>query len=809
MESRTTSGKVNYQDLLENLINALGSYVASTNFKITTSGRLQNVQKILHVLCKHAVNIYAYNIRKNHPDIKEEAFKKSLSNHFGKLNALAKHTRLPRIDIDTKTAFVTPKKAYASLVNEIKPIISSLKTGWFGQGTLKESINTWIQNNDMTIQANSRQKKPKPSIPSQNITQEEIEHKFKLFMTSLGTGEKVPFKNGICNAFAFMNFRASLIDEEDKNLKRMEKLMTLDDDAIKELADHYVIYQNKRRSLIEIKECEDLIAEKNREINSCNMELSALTEQSKRGVSLAAGLVKMAEKKIRSLRNMREDLIENRISYTSGEAAFAKMLEAKDLYICINSMLAAFKPSAKLHLWDEKPVNQFDFMEILHLLPPDAFLPRNKKALNQETIKAEIKRIVKKVYAISFVFTEEELISLFNDKNIIQNGDFIQLSSTNHAIYLSNKDGKFKLYDPGLINIKPNTAEALVETIRHRFFTQAGHSSDYMPISIAVFQKEGGIARPAEIDFIKPLLKRRQGRLNMKSWDGVTSAFLAARWGNIKIIEKLLKNNADFNIPDNGNFTPAHMAANHGHSNVIRAIAEHNIKLLQKANEGCFSARVSLDAQDNEKWTAVHFAAYRGDAKVLRELAKGWANLNAVTSQGWSAAHVAIYKGHNHLISLLADCGTDLNAGGLDKQTPLHHAIKNSKLEAISILIANDVDLDIRDSAGKTPLDYANEEIKYYVALQRIKKYIEDSPSLQAHPIVIDHLQQISEADHQWESVFNEIVNISNKFKPSSVSLLFFSAQSKTDEPLSYISWLADLQVKTQQLRLPAANSPK
>ena len=106
------------------------------------------------------------------------------------------------------------------------------------------------------------------------INQTELIKKLNLFLKTLGD-ETLP-RASICNAFAFLTFRAAIIGKQNINLKRMSKLFQSNEKVIKLMAKSYQEYKKERRLLIEDSKDNDAISKLNNNLNAQYQQLTEL-----------------------------------------------------------------------------------------------------------------------------------------------------------------------------------------------------------------------------------------------------------------------------------------------------------------------------------------------------------------------------------------------------------------------------------------------------------------------------------------------------------------------------------------------------
>ena len=459
---------------------------------------------------------------------------------------------------------------------------------------------------------------------------------FTLFLAILGNENLLKFSKGLCNAYAFLNFYAAAIEQEEKHQARLMKWMQHDEKSITYLADSYKEYKNAQRVLPH----KQLDSERLRQIK-----------------------------------------------------------EAETLYSYIHSLTNLFDPGKNFNLRNgRKFINQGDFVEILQ------FFSQKKIA-------------IKKVFEVAFSFTKEELIQLFKNKyhkNTLCRGDMIRLASSDHAIFLSYINGQFRLYNPGLVKLKDNSVEALVSAIEQCLYAQ-NKQSIYMPIGMTIFakkQRKYPMTRPSRMKLIKDILQARKVKnVDAPAGDGTTAAWIAANYGHIDTLNLLIEHKANLNSARETGSTPAWIAAQNDRFYFLQALARAKADLTLPTKEGFAPAYMAAQLGHHEGIKVLH------DAKV---------DFNqAAPKTGDTPVMLAASYGYTSLIKQLCQYKADLNKSNFEGMTPLHWAVQKSQFATIKMLLQCGVKTNIRDRNGKLAIDYANANMKSFVFLHMLKKYIE------------------------------------------------------------------------------------
>lgn len=150
----------------------------------------------------------------------------------------------------------------------------------------------------------------------------------------------------------------------------------------------------------------------------------------------------------------------------------------------------------------------------------------------------------------------------------------------------------------------------------------------------------------------------------------LTPAWIAAEKNHSQVIEVLAEFNADLNSAEKEiGFMPAHQAVCSGN---LRAI------------EALIAAKADIDSPDNNEYTPIFLAAEEGHVSIVKALAKAGANLNRQINGGKTLIYPAANNNHAQIIKVLAEAQVDLNTPKkrLGK-TPAHIAAERGNFEAV------------------------------------------------------------------------------------------------------------------------------
>lgn len=179
--------------------------------------------------------------------------------------------------------------------------------------------------------------------------------------------------------------------------------------------------------------------------------------------------------------------------------------------------------------------------------------------------------------------------------------------------------------------------------------------------------------------------------------DGYAAIHWAVERRLTQTVRVLLKNGADIDLMTSnaiGNDrTPLHIAAELGHSDIVRILLDEGANIHKKTIYG---------------ESALHgVRLFVKNKEVVRQLIAAGADVNAVTEFGTTPLHAASLLGSTQIVDLLINSGARINEANKRGLTPLHHAAHNGHLEVINKLLAAHVEIDAQTRTGDTAMHLA------------------------------------------------------------------------------------------------------
>ncbi|EDO46099.1 predicted protein, partial [Nematostella vectensis] len=144
----------------------------------------------------------------------------------------------------------------------------------------------------------------------------------------------------------------------------------------------------------------------------------------------------------------------------------------------------------------------------------------------------------------------------------------------------------------------------------------------------------------------------------------------AARYGNEKCIELLLKSGAKLNVPQRYGWRPIHEAAMNGHTECVRMLLRYGSHANAKTGKTI------------RNMTPLHYAARMGHLDcAVRMLMERGIDLEAVYRDGWRLIHVASDNGRVKVLVTLLDAGVDIESKTYERRlTAVHVAARQGQV---------------------------------------------------------------------------------------------------------------------------------
>ncbi len=210
---------------------------------------------------------------------------------------------------------------------------------------------------------------------------------------------------------------------------------------------------------------------------------------------------------------------------------------------------------------------------------------------------------------------------------------------------------------------------------------------------------------------VKPLklLIERYPKVNIHdhlSWqDLMWTPFSGSGSGNDKCLRVLVNCGIDINVKDKDGCTLLLIAARAGNSKAVDFLLKNG-------------ADVEVNAQSKKGLTALNFATINGDVESLQLLLQHGAKLDLQTQNGLTALDNAIIRGNAESVKLLLERGAKTSK--INERLMLHSAIQLRNFDVIEVILQRCLDTNLKDDDGNTPLGLAIERHLHPVIVEML-----------------------------------------------------------------------------------------
>lgn len=182
--------------------------------------------------------------------------------------------------------------------------------------------------------------------------------------------------------------------------------------------------------------------------------------------------------------------------------------------------------------------------------------------------------------------------------------------------------------------------------------------------------------------------------INSTDSSGNTPLSWASARGDLDSVLILLEHGASFDIANDVNAKPIHLAAQTGNVPTIRALVQAGADVN--------------DVVPRTQMTPLHYAAeYQDSSEQIHALASLGAQIDGTDYLSWTPLHWASWRGHLSSLSALLDCGADFDAKTLDGNASMMLAVANNSHRCVQRLIEAGADCSIVRDTQWNILHYA------------------------------------------------------------------------------------------------------
>lgn len=190
-------------------------------------------------------------------------------------------------------------------------------------------------------------------------------------------------------------------------------------------------------------------------------------------------------------------------------------------------------------------------------------------------------------------------------------------------------------------------------------------------------------------------LLKRGARIDARDTDGQTPLMVAAKAGDLSIINGLLEYKADPNAQDNDGWTAAMHAVRLNEPKIFRLLGKH---------------KADFNLIDKDGMTALAMAVLDNKANAAVAMLDNNANPDfTMGAAKYNALMLAVKKGNQQLAQTLLQYKANPNASNAGGVTPLMIAAYGNLENIVTLLLKAGANRDVKDEEGKTALMLARE----------------------------------------------------------------------------------------------------
>ena len=205
------------------------------------------------------------------------------------------------------------------------------------------------------------------------------------------------------------------------------------------------------------------------------------------------------------------------------------------------------------------------------------------------------------------------------------------------------------------------------------------------------------VVKTGDVALIDSILKNQPDLANAKTKQNLSVLLLAAYYNHTEVVKIMLQYKTHFNIFEAAGTGRLNEVQKHVASGAsINAFAPDGFTALGLA---CFfghqevvdfllkeKADVNIPSNNDFKVAPLHSAVAKKSIPIAKMLLEAGANVNARQTSGVTALHSAVHNGQLDMVQLLLERGADISSTMEDGRTPLSMAEEENFTEIITIL---------------------------------------------------------------------------------------------------------------------------
>ncbi|GFU58469.1 ankyrin-3 [Trichonephila clavipes] len=221
--------------------------------------------------------------------------------------------------------------------------------------------------------------------------------------------------------------------------------------------------------------------------------------------------------------------------------------------------------------------------------------------------------------------------------------------------------------------------------------------------------------------FLLNALLERNADITRKSCDHFTLLHFAVDSGNPEIVEYLIEKRIDVDATDRCGNTPLYYAIRYCNGAVLRPQPRSAENMITDGNNFISTSSVvhseyldivkiliknnaNVNKKNNAGSTPLHLAVETGCLELVKLLLRNKALVDSEDKNKITALHTSVVFGHKHILMAIIEAGGNIHSPDVNGLTPLHKAVKREDIHIVKALIDRGVDINATDVNERTAL---------------------------------------------------------------------------------------------------------
>ncbi|XP_027174073.1 uncharacterized protein LOC113773636 [Coffea eugenioides] len=187
--------------------------------------------------------------------------------------------------------------------------------------------------------------------------------------------------------------------------------------------------------------------------------------------------------------------------------------------------------------------------------------------------------------------------------------------------------------------------------------------------------------------------------IDMNSTDsrGQTALHLAAHHGHLDVVRFLVSEGSDPDVVDGKGWAPLHYATREAHVEAVEFLLEHSVSAKYAVTkEGKTAFDLAKDEEQTHMYNMLRLgddlhraARTEDDVEAIKNCLGQGAKVNSRDQNGWTPLHRAAFKGRIESVKVLINHGAEVDKVNDIGYTPLHLAVEAGHMQVALCLMAH------------------------------------------------------------------------------------------------------------------------